>query len=409
MPAMRRRLYIVTWLMEAANFMFIFTVQRALADRGAADAMLGLLGGALAGAAILTTMMSGHLSDRFGRKRMIVAAMALIFTGIGTALAGFERDAALIASYVVAGAGMGALYPPIAAWLTHGRGGGGPGSATNRILIAFCVAWNVGLITGQLGGGAVYEWVSPAAAMTLAMAMVVAAFACLMTLAPPADHDPAEAVDEHPDDAHHRMTRSTAFVRLCWIANVAGTFSVSTIVFLFPTLAVEVGIPPDKHGLLLAISRATIIVTYFAMFASRFWHYRFGYSVLAHALGATGLVTIALSGHVLVMAAGLIAFSILPGFNYFASLYYSSTGSRDESRGFAMGLHEGTLLLGMAGGALLGGLVGTAYGARAPYILATAAVALAVLAQAAMHQRLLRVTRDAAAPGAPDCDPCSPR
>ena len=71
---------------------------------------------------------------------------------------------------------------------------------------------------------------------------------------------------------------------------------------------------------------------------------------------------------------GLTGVALLVGYNYFASLYYSSTRGGDEARGAAMGLHEATLAAGMTCGSALGGVLGTYAGPGSPYLLAACVV-----------------------------------
>jgi hypothetical protein len=82
---------------------------------------------------------------------------------------------------------------------------------------------------------------------------------------------------------------------------------------------------------------------------------------------------------------GLAAINLLRGYNYVASLYYSTAGGGPKRQGLASGIHEATLALGFAMGSIAGGLfawVAEAFSdvlpplliQRSPYVLAIAAI-----------------------------------
>ena len=49
---------------------------------------------------------------------------------------------------------------------------------------------------------------------------------------------------------------------MSWIANFGGTFSISIVLYLLPKLLVELHVPSDEHGLMLAIGRTIVINTF---------------------------------------------------------------------------------------------------------------------------------------------------
>ena len=90
------------------------------------------------------------------------------------------------------------------------------------------------------------------------------------------------------------------------------------------------------------------------------------------------------------LLAGLAGVGVLAGYNYFASLYYSSMSREDDSRGFVSGMHEATLTAGIAVGSIAGGVIGSVAGPRAPYALALAAVGALTIIQAGIYLRCVR-------------------
>jgi len=132
---------------------------------------------------------------------------------------------------------------------------------------------------------------------------------------------------------------------------------------------------------------------YLIMYRSTFWHYRFSPSLASQVLAAAGLILVVWTSSVAVLAFGLALVGQLAGYNYFASLYYSTAGSSDERRGLAASLHEATLAIGMAAGTLGGGLVGAAASARAPYALAAATIVTLAIIQCAAYLRWISPKR----------------
>lgn len=146
------------------------------------------------------------------------------------------------------------------------------------------------------------------------------------------------------------------------------------ILHLLPALMVELNVGADQQGMLLAYNRVIVIGVYFLLFLTRFWHYRLSTAIVAQGCGVAGLVMLGLAQGRPALLLGLTGVALLVGYNYFASLYYSSTRGGDEARGAAMGLHEASLTAGMTGGSALGGVLGTYAGAGSPYLLAACVV-----------------------------------
>ena len=55
--------------------------------------------------------------------------------------------------YWLLGIGLGFLYPPLIGWLNQGEDAHANRRGVSRTLILFCVAWNLGMMCGQLAGG----------------------------------------------------------------------------------------------------------------------------------------------------------------------------------------------------------------------------------------------------------------
>jgi predicted MFS family arabinose efflux permease len=183
---------------------------------------------------------------------------------------------------------------------------------------------------------------------------------------------------------------ATNFKRVGWIANLGGMFGGSMVVHLLPDLAVNIGVPADRHGQLLAGWRVAIISTYLLLHASHFWHFRFRVSVLSQLLAAIGLVVISQSTSAAMLLGGLVLLGQMVGYNYFSGLYYATLGSSDENRAWAAGVHEATLASGMAVGTTLGGYLGSTGNFRVPYLFAAGVLVVLVGVQALVWRKWVR-------------------
>ncbi len=372
-------LYFICLLTDFSVFLVIFTASRALADQGATPLYLGVIGAGRSFTAGLGSILGGWLAMRIdGRLVFLAGAVGSILSILVCSLNDPSSHWFLL-GYWPLGIALGCVYPPLIGWLNQGDDPHSNHHGVSRRLIFYCVAWNVGMMIGQLAGGTLYEWGTIwtwSAALTGAGANVFAALAAITLVGrlqngvavEQAAHDPA-------------IAQAILFKRLGWIANFGGVFGGSMIFDLLPGMVVSLNILPEEHGLLLAAWRAVTIATYLLMHVSKFWHYRLPVSLASQLLGAAGLVVISFATSSTMLLAGLMLLGQLMGFNYFSSLYYSTAGSSQETRAFAAGIHEATLAAGMALGTILGGLLGARINFRLPYALAAGVILVLIVVQ----------------------------
>ena len=379
-------LYLSAWLTDFAAIMFIFVSTRALAEEKASIFALGLLGACYALASGLANTVSGRLADRVGRRPVSLVGMALFFLGMLAAVNSSPGSVAFYAAYMVVGCSLGLIYPPVMAWLGQDR----VGTSASRTYLRFCLAFNLGIACGQLGGGWMFGEFGSAVPVYVAMGLVAVSFVCLLFMRE-TDPRPSPTVGL-PADSSVFPELARAFSRLSWMANFSGMFSMSILWFLLPHLFVQLKIPADSHGFILAVGRGVVITTFVVMHFLPGWRYRFRYTGFFHLLGILGLCGILWGSSILVLTISVCAFSILMGYNYFSSLFYSSTGNRNERKGRAFGWNEAFLGFGALGGSLFGGWIGLA-DMRSPYLLAAVVVGLSFSVQAIVYWNHVRPLR----------------
>lgn len=379
MTTKNRLLYLICILTDFAVFVEVFTVSRGLAEDGAKSYFLGIVGAGFSFTAGLASILGGLLAHRFDTRKIFQFGAGLIALTIAATMLA-PNVSVLLPVYWLQGIGLGCFYPPLISWLNQGEDAHANNSGVSRTLILFCVAWNVGMMGGQLTAGSLFalgrNW-------PLGVALVLASVSFVLAVV--AARIPQQPISSDADDAtpHPNVELATSYKQLSWIANLGGTFGASMIIHLLPDLAVSIKIPPDNHGYLLAIWRAVVIATYFVMHYFTFWHYRFGLSVISQALGAAGLMVISQANTEWTLLIGLTLLGQLVGYNYFSGLYYSTAGSSNESRALAAGIHEATLAAGMAFGTIIGGVLGTWFGHRVPYMMSAGVLGVLVVIQTA--------------------------
>ena len=367
-------LYIITWITDFVSFLVVFTVSRQLAELQIDPLWMGVAGGAFFGANVVCNTLSGGLSDRIGRPQIMLGG--LIALGISILMVWNTQPGHwnYFVAYGVCGGSLGIVHPPTIAWLTHNI----PEAETNRRLFRYCLAWNLGLVCGQIVGGWLFEnW---GASMPLVLSLALVPINLLLVLVsslryPAPDHKEDVIIDEDGLDP----ARSATFARLCWIANLAGTASFGVVIYFFPYVAVDLGISADAHGVMLAVNRMVVVCTYFLLHVTTFWQLQIRVALGVQVLGIGGLICLWSATHVVGLVAGLVVLGLMMGHNYYASIRYSSRGSDGRRKGTWFGMNEASLALGFTVGSLGGGLLASLFSdPRLPFL--TAAVFLAVLA-----------------------------
>lgn len=363
-----RLLYLIAWCTDFVAALLIFSVSRDLAVRGAGLLQMGLIGGIFSFFYAASSFVSGRLSDRVGSYRLIrIGVLGMMLTLVGSLFIP-PTCWGYYASYFFHAVSVGMIFSPLIAALNQGRPANRAMRGISRSLIWFCLAWNLGLICGQTSGGWLFSFGRTyPIGLGLGLMHLNLIFVFLLRRNPASPFPDAEPLDE---EDLKQQALGVSFANVAWIGNFGGAFAMSIITHLFPQLAVRLEVPSDQHGTILGIMQMTVVATYLFMHHSHFWHYRFSVSLGTQGFALVGLTILCLAKTTSGLLVGLVCVAVLTGYNYFSSLFYSSVGRSDGRKGFASGMHEATLGLGFAGGAMGGGIIGAFCGERSPYLLA---------------------------------------
>lgn len=392
---LRIALYLTCGLTDFAAFLVMFATSRGLAERNVDPSMLGIMGAGLSFTAGVGSILGGWLASRFDGKAVFLFGAVSTVAGIAVCSQLDLQALAYIPAYWWLGIALGCIYPPLIGWLNYGTDVAANQRTVSRRLIIYCVAWNTGMMLGQLTGGTLLrlgsDWIFSAALIGAGLNVFVAMIAVSYVRRLPS----VVRVLTESSQPQIVSLQATLFKRLGWIANLGGVFGGSLVIHLLPGLMVELRISSEANGWMLAFWRIVIIGMYAAMHLAAFWRYRFGVSVVSQLLGAVGLVCIGLAESGGLLLIGLALHGQLVGFNYFSSLFYSTAGASQESRALAAGIHEATLAAGMALGTIAGGYIGSLINHRVPYQLSAAVIGVLVVWQWAVWIKAGRVSNAA--------------
>lgn len=345
---------------------FLLSAQSVLVreDLRFGEPQLGLAVGIFFGAAALSSVWSGQLADRFGRRASTIAAGSLAAAGaVGVAVASVSFPV-LLGLLAVCGVANSALQTTanliVARSVPHRRQG-----------VAFGVKQSAVPVATLLGGlavptiGVVVGWRWTYAAATVAAVLVVLA-GLRVPRRPPAQRAAHRAGEGAP----------TAALVVTAIAATLSSAAVNSLAAFLPAWAFEVGLTPGDAGLLLAAASGACVLGRIAsgVAADR----RSGHHLRAVAVqltvGAFGLVLLSLSSIPTLLAGALVAFAV--GWSWPGVLLFSMVRvGRDNPAGASSAVQVGAFTGGATGPVLFGVLVAaTSY----PTAWRTAAVVLLV-------------------------------
>jgi len=395
-------LYVVTLLYDAALNILIFTVARGLAEQNSSLLVMGIFGAGISLFFAFSSLGFGRVADKMQRKKMLMY-LGLLLLFVCTVIIKFLDigSTASMIIYGLSGGSAGLLYPALLSWLNHKEPGKTDVKGVSSIVVKFCISWNMGMIFGNYAAGKLYS-VSSEFPLYVGAGLCLVSLMLLYAVLPArpalnsaqeksvpsaALHPQIQRIDLVPEKQD--VLRKNLFVKLSWVANIGGAFVSSLILYLFPKMAVEIGISPEQHAIILGIMRAVIISIYLIMHSSRFWQYKFPVLLSLQGIAIMGLVFLYKSQNVFIIMFGFICIACLTGHNYFAGMFYGNATDSSDNSGKLNGYHEGTIGLGIGLGSLFGGIIGTYYSLYAPYLFAVIVICAMVSIQLAMYTRYL--------------------
>lgn len=217
-------------------------------DLGASTVQVGMINAGFMLSATLLSVPLGLVSDRLGRRRLIVSGMA--FSGLTSLLLVLARTPLEVgAIYVVAGAGLACFSPAMMSYV----GDVSPPSFLGRAYGWFTAALYLGMAIGPGLGGAVAAGGFRAAFLVSAAltAIAIAAGAPRMPASPPVARGRSSGLlADFREIVHNRS------VVACWSATFLATYAWGSLFAFFPLYARDAGISLVHTGLIFTTQAA---------------------------------------------------------------------------------------------------------------------------------------------------------
>jgi MFS family permease len=312
---------------------------------------IGLLGPAYAVLHVLLSAPSGHLADRYGRRRFIVLGLAL--TAFAFAL--YSRASTmtwLLATRLLQGAAEAPIWVNAQSAVAEFSSELGRG----RAMGLYGVSWAAGFTIGPFLGGYLYETSGPVRTFLLGAALIAVAAA---VMAGGTFQRSAMKLGKAP---------SRGLWPICWIGLIY--YGVVAIIFtLFPAHARQLDISEFQIGVLLALFggiRAALLLP-LGMLSDRFGVkpvVLFGISLLAVSVGTMAMTT---QYSMFIVIISFLAAS--EAITYPAMMNAVSRVGGDENRGYVFGVFNSIATIGWGLLPGIGGVVADAFGPRTPYLM----------------------------------------
>jgi len=353
-----------------------------LIELKASPVELGLIGTMTAAVHMALAHRMGPLSDRFGRRRLILLSPLLLALSALLAAATHQVKVILMLS-ALNGLCLSLFWPPLQAWVSELR----TETDVARNIGTLNMAWTAAYLLGPIFSGFLFSLHS-----RLPFLCAAAFAVCLFLLGYTSIHDRKAAISEKPATQSETRKPIRNFLYAVWIANFVSWFVLGNTRYLFPKLATELGNGPQTIGILMGCLGFSLFVGFFALRTDTRWHFRRRYLFGAQALGAMGLLIIFAAKEAFWFALALALVGLSASVTYYSSLLYAVRLSAQKGKG--TGRHESILSMGALLGPLLGGLAAQATGLRTPYLICFGFLLVAVFLELVLLGRISLAERE---------------
>lgn len=341
-----------------------------LIDLKANPVQLGLVGTFASLVHMGMAHLMGHLSDRMGRRRLIIAA-PVIFSTTCLLMTQVRDVWVILALSIVNGFCLSIYWPSLQAWIADRQ----TGTGLARNIGSFNLSWTAATLAGPILSGSLYS-LYPRLPFFIAAAIALMLFS--LVFATVHESRPFSAEKIEPADAGTSNWRRS-FLYAAWVANFASWFILGNARYQFPKLARELNIPPHIIGLLLGFLGFALFSGFFLLRRTDRWHFTRDFLFGAQILALVGISLIIVSKEPMLFALAFVMIGLCCSMTYYSSLYYAVHLLKKKGRG--SGLHESILGGGAVLGPLLGGVAAQYAGLRAPYFLCIAVLVAALGAE----------------------------
>jgi len=348
------RLYVSVFLSQTALAVAFLATPILAVEMQAPPFVIGLIGASTGGPYAIMTFVFGSASDRFSRKKMLLAAEAIsAFAMILCFLS--QEPYQLIFSRFVFSIGL-ALFWPLAEAYT---GDLVQSDQLSQALTGYNVSWSSATIVGPLLGGLIITWFLTRTPFLVALTLFV--FAGMLFLPRTVANITRSHQTHHLNQNEERVLNNPKVSPLIYAFLFA--FTGALLNAIFPAYATQLDISPDVIGLMFLLSGLAQTIT--VLLSSRMQS-KLGTEkllILSSIFLCTSLTIIGLTLAIPIFMVGFLVFGFGQGMAYSTAILLVLKGSGSR-RGKAAGMFEGILGVGFFTGPLVGGAL---YQVGGPY------------------------------------------
>ena len=337
-----------------------------LIDLKANPVELGLVGTLAALVHMSMAHLMGGLSDRLGRRRLIIAA-PVIFSVSCLLMTQVREIWVILALSLVNGFCLSIYWPSLQAWIADRQ----TGTGLARDIGSFNMSWTAATLAGPMLSGAFYSLYT---GLPFLVAAGIALLLFLLVFTTVRDNGRSSSERTEPVDTETRIWQRS-FLHAAWVANFASWFIMGNARYQFPKLARELNIPPHLIGLVLGFLGLALFLGFFLLRRTDQWFFVRNFLFGAQVLALVGILLIVVSNEAYLFALAFIMIGLSCSVTYYSSLYYAVHLLKKKGKG--SGLHESILGGGAVLGPILGGVAAQYAGLRAPYLLCIVVLVMA--------------------------------
>jgi len=353
-PFRLMRLYVSVFLSQTALAVAFLATPILAVEMQALPFLIGLIGASTGGPYAIMTFVFGSVSDRFSRKKMLLAAEAISAFAMILCFLSQEPYQLIFARFVFS-IGL-ALFWPLAEAYT---GDLVQSDQLSQALTGYNVSWSSATIVGPLLGGLIITWFLTRTPFLVALTLFV--FAGMLFLPRTVANITRSHQTHHLNQNEERVLNNPKVSPLIYAFLFA--FTGALLNAIFPAYATQLDISPDVIGLMFLLSGLAQTIT--VLLSSRMQS-KLGTEkllILSSIFLCTSLTIIGLTLAIPIFMVGFLVFGFGQGMAYSTAILLVLKGSGSR-RGKAAGMFEGILGVGFFTGPLVGGAL---YQVGGPY------------------------------------------